>query len=233
MFKCFKNTLHIDFRHSNKQWIVENRLVLLPSGTVRRLYVLLASSFKEKLFLFMVLYWLFVPSKRNNHEPHSIRNKHKNTGEAVALVSFVDFCFFPMLCKVVVHGLVVQWVRVCYLLVSTLEAVRSRQGERILIWLPVIYLPSFLEEDFFFFYLPAPTNWNQSLILKEYFHKAKQTPNQPHKKYYRETLSSACRNFLGQETPPKILLMPQPLSHLHPVLHSFLSAQMQWKTHGS
>lgn len=150
MFKCFKNTLHIDFRHSNKQWIVENRLVLLPSGTVRRLYVLLASSFKEKLFLFMVLYWLFVPSKRNNHEPHSIRNKHKNTGEAVALVSFVDFCFFPMLCKVVVHGLVVQWVRVCYLLVSTLEAVRSRQGEGILIWLPVIYLPSFLEEDFFF-----------------------------------------------------------------------------------
>lgn len=89
---------------------------------------------------------------------HIVSEINKNTGEAVALVSFVDFCFFPMLCKVVVHGLVVQWVRVCYLLVSTLEAARSRQGEGILIWLPVIYLPSLLEEDFFFSYLPAPTN---------------------------------------------------------------------------
>lgn len=106
MFKCFKNTSCIDFRHSNKQRIVENRLVLFPSGTVRRLYVLLASSVKEKLFLFMVLYWLFVPSKRNNHEPHSIRNKQLGCGFTV----FPRLQFFLMLCKVKAHGLVVQWV---------------------------------------------------------------------------------------------------------------------------
>lgn len=152
MFKCFKNISRIDFRHSNKQWIVENRLVLFPSGTVRRLYVLLASSFKEKLFLFMVLYWLFVPSKRNNHEPHRIRNKQKNIDWAVVLVSFLDFSFFLMLCKVIAHGLVVQWfnikIRYLFLFCWLSRSCLIREGGRgILIWLPVIYLLLFLEEE--------------------------------------------------------------------------------------
>lgn len=119
----------------------------------------------------------------------------------MAFVSFLDFIFFLMLCKVIAHRLVVQWVniKISYLLLfcwlSIFEAVESVQSSGVEVNLAASYLSStFFGRRYSASVLKPLKSRNRSLILREnFFHKTKQKPSQPCEKYYRKTLGCAYR----------------------------------------
>lgn len=105
IYLCFLTLRNINFRSLRKRanCIVEPDLDCWE----RKLYVLSASSFKGKLFLFMVFYWLFVPSKgkKKHHEPHSVEEiSLRNMGWNLSLYSakstqsFQNILQYNMLC---------------------------------------------------------------------------------------------------------------------------------------